>query len=99
MGPKLTITNSMTYVIAYFLVGRFSDAERVRSIKKNNQHSYTLAMLAATYSKPWKSDAAAMELGRVKQLNPRFTHNDFDSLLKGAKLREKISSALTQIEH
>jgi TolB-like protein/class 3 adenylate cyclase/Tfp pilus assembly protein PilF len=99
LGPNLTITDSMTYGLAYFLAGRFSDAERVfeRSLKKNNQHSYTRAMLAATYSKLGKSDAAAREVESVKELNPRFTHNDFGSLLKDPKLREKISSALAQI--
>lgn len=99
LGPNLTVTDAMTYGIAYFLAGRFSDSERVldASLKKNNEHSYTRAMLAATYLKLGKADAAAREAGTVKQLNPRFSHNVFGSLLKQPFLREKISSSLAQI--
>jgi adenylate cyclase len=99
LGPNFSVTDSMTYGIAYFLAKRFTDAERVfkRSLEKNNQHSYSRAMLAATYAKLGKSEAAASEAEAARQLNPSLNHNVFGSLLKVSTLREIISSSLAEI--
>jgi tetratricopeptide (TPR) repeat protein len=96
MNPFLNVTDAMTYGIAYFLADRFADAERIfqRSLDKNDKHSYTRAMLAATYHALGKNSDADREVALTKEINPRFNKNSFGSLLKNQDQMNKIRTAL-----
>ncbi len=93
---NLTVTDSLTFGLAYLLADRNADAIRTleRSLERNKTHLYTNAILAAAYAQAGRQADAARQAETVRGLSPRFNNTEFGSLLRRPELRAKLTGAL-----
>ncbi len=95
---NLTVTDSLTFGLAYLLADRNADAIRTleRALERNKTHVSTNAILAAAYAQAGRQADAARQAATVRALSPHFKNIEFGSLLRRPELRAKLTAALEE---
>jgi tetratricopeptide (TPR) repeat protein len=100
MDPALSAKDLFNLGTAYFVEGRAANSIRVleRATTRNEGNPFIFAMLAAAYAENSREAEAQAAAATVRQLNPLFDVENFGTLFKNPKHRDKLARALKKTE-
>jgi class 3 adenylate cyclase/TolB-like protein/Flp pilus assembly protein TadD len=94
--PDLASDAALHLAIAYVLSDRAADAIRVleHALDRNPDSLYLRVMLAVAYAQTGRQQQAERTAADIRQRFPTFSSDEFGSLLRDEKLREKLAAAV-----